>query len=129
MGNFKTLWFWKAQEVPYDPQSIFAFTVYLENFNRKEVPDQIVFRNRFIAINIDGESTKARCNYCKKTDHLIENCPLKIQPKETQPPDNLPQPKQSYAQTVTSTPKISQPPFLHPSTKVKLNKLNIKKTT
>ena len=67
--------------------------LYLENFNRKEVRDQIVFRNRFIAINIDGESTKARCNYCKKTDHLIENCPLKIQPKETQPPENLPQPK------------------------------------
>ena len=57
--------------------------IYLENFNRKEVPDQIIFRNRFIAINIDGEPTKTRCNYCKKTDHLIEDCPLKNQPKET----------------------------------------------
>ena len=103
--------------------------IYTENFNRKEVPDQIIFRNRFIAINIDGKPTKTRCNYCKKTDHLIKDCPLKIQPKETQPPNKLPQPKQSYAQTVTSTPKTIQPPFLHPLTKMKLPKQNIKKTT
>ena len=47
----------------------------------------------------------------KKTDLLIEECPLKTQTKENQPPNNLPQPKQSYAQTVTSTPKTTQPPF------------------
>ena len=96
--------------------------IYIENFNRKEVPDQLIFKNRFIAINIDGKPAKPRCNYCKKTDHLIEECPLKTQPKENQPPNNVPQPKQSYAQTVTSTPKTTQPPFLHPSTKVKLTK-------
>ena len=103
--------------------------IYIENFSRKEVPDQLIFRNRFIAINIDGKPAKPRCNYCKKTNHLIEECPLKTQPKENQPPNNLPQPKQSYAQTITSTPKTNQPPFLHPSTKVKLTKQNIKKTT
>ena len=85
--------------------------IYLENFNRNEVPDQIIFRNRFVAINIDGEQPKPRCNYCKKTDHLIEDCPLKTQTKVNQIPINAPQPKLSYAQTVTSNPKTTQPPF------------------
>ena len=100
----------------------------LENFNHKEVPDQILFRNRFIAVNIDGEPNKIRCNYCKKTDHIIDECPLKTQPKKNPPPSNLPQPKQSYAQTITSTPKKPLTPFLLPSTKTKLIKQNIKKT-
>ena len=104
--------------------------LYLENFNCKEIPDQIVFRNRFIAINIDGEPNKPRCNYCKKTDHVIEEeCPIKTQPKINQPPSTLPQPKQSYAQTITSTPKLPHSPFLHPSTKAKIVKQNIKKNT
>ena len=30
--------------------------------------------------------------------------------------------KQTYAKTVTSTPKTAQPPFLHPLTKMKLTK-------
>ena len=87
------------------------YLLYIENFNRKEVSDQLIFGNRFIAINIDGDPAKPRCNYCKRTDHLIEECPIKVQTKENQPPNNLPQPKQSYAQTVTSTPKTTQPPF------------------
>ena len=40
--------------------------IYLKNFNRKKVPDQIIFRNRFVAINTDGEPPKPRCNCCKK---------------------------------------------------------------
>ena len=52
---------------------------------------------------------------------------MKIQIKENQMPNNPPQPKQSYAQSVTSTPKTVQSPFLHPLTKIKLTKLNIKK--
>ena len=54
---------------------------------------------------------------------------MKIQTKENQMPNNPPQPKQSYAQSVTSTPKTVQPPFLHPMTKMKITKQNIKKTT
>ena len=46
--------------------------IYMENFNRKEAPDQLIFRNQFVAINTDGEPPKPRCNYCKKTDHLTE---------------------------------------------------------
>ena len=96
--------------------------IYLENFNRKEIPDQITFRNRFVAINIDGEPSIIRCNYCKNTNHQIEDCPMKILTKENQIPNNPTQPKQSYAQSVTSTPKTVQPPFLHPMTKMKITK-------
>ena len=61
--------------------------IYLKNFNRKETPDQITFRNRFIAVNIDGEPTKIRCNYCKGTNHQIEDCPMKI-PVNSQTKEN-----------------------------------------
>ena len=37
-------------------------------------------------------------------------------------------PKQTYAKTVTSTPKTVEAPFLHPMTKLKLTKKNIEKT-
>ena len=92
----------------------------LENFSRKEIPDQIIFKNRFVAINIDGEPPKTRCNYCKNTNHQIEEYPMKIQTKENQMSNSPPQPKQSYAQSVTSTPKTVQPPFLQPMTKIKI---------
>ena len=58
--------------------------IYLENFNRKEIPDQITFRNRFVAVNIDGKPSKIICNYCKNTNHQIEDCPIKIQTKKTE---------------------------------------------
>ena len=37
--------------------------------------------------------------------------------------------KPTYAKTVTSTPKTTPSPFLHPLTKMKLTKQNIKKST
>ena len=51
--------------------------LYIENFKRKNIPDSIIFKNRFILFNIDGEAPKNRCNYCKETSHEIENCPKK----------------------------------------------------
>ena len=48
--------------------------LFIENFKRKEVPDSITFRNRFIAVNIEGKAPKERCKYCKKTNHHIEEC-------------------------------------------------------
>ena len=50
----------------------------MENFNRKEIPDFLNFRNRFIAVNIDGEILKERCNYCKETSHKLDKCPKKF---------------------------------------------------
>ena len=64
----------------------------------------------------------------KKLIISLKIAPLKLF-KNNQPPNTLPQPKQTYAQTITSTPKRPQPPILHPSTKVKLVKQNIKKST
>ena len=40
--------------------------IYLENFNRKEVPDQLIFRNRFLAINTDGEPSNQDATIAKK---------------------------------------------------------------
>ena len=50
----------------------------MENFNRKEIPDSLNFRNRFIAVNLDGEISKERCNYCKETSHKLDEWPKKI---------------------------------------------------
>ena len=97
--------------------------IYIKNFNRKEVPDQLIFRNRFVAININGDPAKPRCNYCKRTDHLIEECPLKSQTKENQPPSNLLQRKQSYAQTVTSTSKTTCSEITQNTTNLGFNQL------
>ena len=126
-GNLKNFEFGRHKKCPLIHNSYLH--LYIENFNHKEIPDQFVFRNRFIAVNVDGEPIKTRCNYCKKTDHLIEDCPFKTIPKNNQPSNPLPQPKQTYAKTITSTPKRPQPPILHPSTQVKLVKQNIKKNT
>ena len=100
--------------------------LYLENFNRKTIPDSISFRNRYISINIDGKPPKPRCNYCKDTNYQIEECPNKA-PQNNQVNDNiiLKNPillKQTYAKTVTSTPKTNETAFLHPLTKFKLTK-------
>ena len=54
------------------------FHLYLENCNRKAIPDSINFRNRYIAVNLDGEPPKLRCNYCKGTDHQTDECPKKF---------------------------------------------------
>ena len=126
-GNLKNFEFGRHKKCPLIHNSYLH--LYIENFNHKEILDQFVFRNRFIAVNVDGEPIKTRCNYCKKTDHLIEDCPFKTLPKNNQPSNPLPQPKQTYAKTITSTPKRPQPPILHPSTQVKLVKQNIKKNT
>ena len=104
--------------------------LYIENFKRKNIPDSIIFRNRFISVNIDGEAPKNRCNYCKETSHEIENCPKKKENKkikEIQNPTDQNTRKQTYAKAITSTPKTSQPHFFHPLTKMKLNKKPIEK--
>ena len=96
----------------------------------KGIPDSIIFRNRFISVNIDGEAPKNRCNYCKETSYEIENCPKKKEKnkiKEIQNPTDQNTRKHTYAKAITSTPKTSQPHFLHPLTKMKLNKKPIEK--
>ena len=107
--------------------------LYMENFNRKEIPDSLNFRNRFIAVNIDGEIPKERCNYCKDTSHKLDECPKKISQnnkmKDNKIQNNPFLSKPTYAKTVTSTPKTTPSPFLHPLTKMKLTKQNIKKNT
>ena len=40
--------------------------IYLENFNRKEVPDQLIYGNKFVAINIDGEPSNQDAITVKK---------------------------------------------------------------
>ena len=67
--------------------------LYIEEFKRKNVPDTIIFRNRFIIVNIDGESPKERCNYCKATSHCIQDCPKKMEPNLKQPFHKPSQPK------------------------------------
>ena len=32
--------------------------LFIENFNRKNVPDALIFRNRFISVSVDDESQK-----------------------------------------------------------------------
>ena len=40
--------------------------LFIKNFKRKNIPNSITFRSRFISVNIDGESPKNRCNYSKE---------------------------------------------------------------
>ena len=101
--------------------------LYLENFKKKTTPDSINF-----SVNIDGETPKVHCNYCKKMNHQIEECPKKI-PYNNQVKKNtmLNDPihlKQTYAKTVTSTPKTVETPFLRTMIKLKMTKKNIEKT-
>ena len=129
-GNLKHHEFGKHKKCPliHNPY----LHLYLENFKRKSTPDSINFRGRFISVNIDGETPKLRCNYCKETSHLLEDCPKKTsynnQEKENTILNNHKPPKQSYAKKVTSTPKTVETPLLHPMTKLKLTKKNIEKT-
>ena len=72
-----------------------------------------------------GEAPKERCNYCIETKYHIEECPKKQENKQKQDIKNLNEPSQTnltYAKKVTFTPISSQSEFLHPSTKLKLNK-------
>ena len=106
--------------------------IYLENLKRREIPDSINFRHRYIAVNIDGENAKDRCNYCKSTNHQIDECPKKTSlnkpATENKTPSRIIQHKPTYAKTITSTPKNTEPQHLHPMTKLKLSKKNIEKT-
>ena len=104
--------------------------LYIEDFKRKNVPDTITFRNRYIIVNIDGEPPKERCNYCKATTHSIEECPKKMEPNLKQPFLKPSQPKANttYAEATSSTPKTNAPNLLHPSTMIKLKKKTLKKT-
>ena len=86
-GNCKHFEFGKCKKCPliHNPY----LQLYIEKFKRKNMLDSIIFRNRFISVNIDGEAPKNRCNYCKETSHEIENCPKKKENhkiKETQNP-------------------------------------------
>ena len=58
--------------------------LFIQNFKRNNVPDALVFRNRFISVSVDGEPQKGRYNYCKATSHEIENCPKKLKNKQKQ---------------------------------------------
>ena len=129
-GNLKHHKFGKYKICPfiYNPY----LHLNLKNFKRKSTMDSINFRGRFISVNIDGETPKVRCNYWKKTSHQIEEYPKKIsynnQAKENIILNNPIHPKQTYAKTVTSTPKTVETPFLYPMTKLKLTKKIIGKT-
>ena len=104
--------------------------LYIEEFKRKNMPDNIIFRNRFIIVNIDGKSPKKRCNYCKATSHCIQDCPKKMETNLKQPFHKPFQPKANttYAKATSSTPKTNAPTLLHPHTMLKLKKKTLKKT-
>ena len=84
---------------------------YIENFNRKEIPDPLSFRNRFIAVNIDGEIPKQRCNYCKEINYQIDECTKKISKK---------QPNEGKKSTITPLPSNKLTPTLLPQTPKRL---------
>ena len=52
--------------------------LYIENFKRKSTLDSINFKGRFISVNIDDETPKLRCSYCKEMTHQLEDCPKKL---------------------------------------------------
>ena len=130
-GNPKHFEFGKHKKCPliHNPY----LHLYMENFNRKEIPDSLNFRNRFIAVSIDGKIPKERCIYRKETSHKLDECPKKIfqnnKVKNNKIHNNPLLSKPTYAKMVTSTPKTTSSPFLHPLTKMKLTKQNIKKST
>ena len=128
-GTLKSFEFGKHKKCPLIRNPYLH--LFFENFNRKSIPDSLNFRNRFVSINIDGEAPKPRCNYCKDTDHLIENCPHKAQQNHQTNDKNIPKnpTKPTYAKAITSTPKTNDTPFFHPLTKLKLTQKNLQKST
>ena len=57
---------------------------FIQNFKRKNVPDALMFRNKFISVSVDSELQKERYNYCKATSYEIENCSKKLENKQKQ---------------------------------------------
>ena len=99
--------------------------LFIENFNRKNVPDALIFRNRFISVSVDGKPQKEKWNYCKATSHEIENCPKKLennQNQSSQTSTEFSTNKTPYAKTISSSPKTNQPTFIHSLTKLKISK-------
>ena len=104
--------------------------LYIENFKRKNLPDSIIFRNRFISVNIDGKALKKEATIAKKHPTRLKTAQKRKKTKkikEIQNPTDQNTRKQTYAKAITSTPKTSQPHFLHPLTKMKLNKKPIER--
>ena len=129
-GDFKSYEFGRHKKCPLICNPYLH--IYLANFKRREIPDSINFRHRYIAVNVDGKNPKERCNYCKATNHQIVECPKKTslnkQTTENKIPNHIIQHKPTYAKTITSTPENTQPQHLHPMTNLKLSKKNIEKT-
>ena len=90
-GNVKHQEFGKHKKYPliHNPY----LHLYIKEFKRKNVPDTILFRSRFITVNIDGEPPKDRCNYCKATSYSILDCPKKLEPNSKQTSQKPTQPK------------------------------------
>ena len=103
--------------------------LFIENFKRKNVPETLIFRNRFVSVSVDGEPQKERCNYCKATSDKIENCLKKLESKQKQSSQTSIEPstnKPTYTKTNSSSPKTNQPTFIHSLIKLKVSKKTTK---
>ena len=105
--------------------------LFIENFKKKNMPDALMFRNKFISISVDGKPQKERFNYCEATSHKIENCPKKLENKQKQSTQASTQPstnKPTYAKAISSSPITNQPTFIHSLPKLKISKKAIEKS-
>ena len=94
--------------------------LYIENLKQSAIPDAINFRNRYISVTIDGEEPKQRYEYCKETNHKIEECNKRIlneTRKQTQPINDT----NSYASKAISSTKPREI-IQHSSTILKMKK-------